>query len=371
MTDQTNDDYGIAQKADLEPMEAPTIPYQPPIPKKYDLSIGLIGCGGITAHHLKAYKKAGFQVTALCDIVRERAEERRNQFFPEARIFENYQQLLEQDDVDVVDIATHPLERVPILELALLAGKHVLSQKPFVLDLDYGYRMVELANRQNVKLAVNQNGRWAPHFSYIRHAIENGIIGDVMSSHLAVHWDHSWICGLEFEKIKHLILYDFAIHWFDITTCFMKDTPPQRLFSTLSRSPVQEAKPAMLAQTLILYENGQSSLVFDADTRYGPLDRTTVIGSKGTLHSMGPDLQHQNVTLYTEDGYASPKLEGEWFLEGFQGTMAELLCAIEDGHEPNNSAENNLKSLALCFAAVASAEDGMPKVPGEIRCMPS
>ena len=50
--------------------------------------------------------------------------------------------------------------------------------------------------------------------------------------------------------------------------------------------------------------------------------------------------------------------------------MGELLCAIEEDREPRNSARNNLKSLALCFAAIASSVDGEPKVPGEVRVLP-
>ena len=46
--------------------------------------------------------------------------------------------------------------------------------------------------------------------------------------------------------------------------------------------------------------------------------------------------------------------------------MAELLCAIEDNREPINGARNNLRSLALCFAALASADARVPKIPGEI-----
>jgi predicted dehydrogenase len=44
----------------------------------------------------------------------------------------------------------------------LRAKKHVLSQKPFVLDLDTGARLADLADEMGVKFAVNQNGRWAP-----------------------------------------------------------------------------------------------------------------------------------------------------------------------------------------------------------------
>ena len=69
-------------------------------------------------------------------------------------------------------------------------------------------------------------------------------------------------------------------------------------------------------------------------------------------------------------GIVRPKLKGSWFPDGFHGTMGELLCAIEEKREPTHSARNNLASLALCFAAVASAERGEPVVPGSVRRLP-
>ena len=73
----------------------------------------------------------------------------------------------------------------------------MLSQKPFVLDLDQGEELVSLADKNGVKLAVNQNGRWAPHFSYIRNAIMNGLIGRVVSVDLSLQWDQTWITGID------------------------------------------------------------------------------------------------------------------------------------------------------------------------------
>ncbi|NJM48941.1 MAG: hypothetical protein HC860_24560 [Alkalinema sp. RU_4_3] len=47
--------------------------------------------------------------------------------------------------------------------------------------------------------------------------------------------------------------------------------------------------------------------------------------------------------------------------------MTELLCAIEEHREPLNNATNNLRSLALCFAAIQSSRDGKAYAPGEVR----
>ena len=63
-------------------------------------------------------------------------------------------------------------------------------------------------------------------------------------------------------------------------------------------------------------------------------------------------------------------LEGCWFESGFQGTIGELLCAIEEDREPSHSARNNLKSLELCFAALESANTGRAVTPGSVRRLP-
>ena len=217
----------------------PQVEYLPQDPIDYSPGIGLIGCGDITKNHLRAYSRAGYRVLAFCDIDIERATERRDEFYPGADVYDDYLGLLDRDDIEVVDIATHPPIRAKIIKVALLAGKHVLSQKPFVIDLDIGKQLVDLARRQGRTLAVNQNGRWAPHFSYARAAIEAGLIGEVSGVHLSVHWDHSWVKGTEFEKIKHLILYDYAIHWFDIVNCFLRGRKARRVYASYAKTNSQ------------------------------------------------------------------------------------------------------------------------------------
>lgn len=368
MSKKTTTRYRDALQSHRVP--APKLPYRPRDPKAYRPNIGLIACGGITRHHLLEYRKAGYAVTAMCDVFISRARAHKKEFFPEATIHRDYHEVLEREDIDVVDIATHPAERMSIIEDALNAGKHVLSQKPFVLDLSVGRRLADLADRYGLRLAVNQNGRWAPHFSYMREAVSAGLVGDVSAVHMNVHWDHTWVKGTPFEDIRHLILYDFAIHWFDILSCFMDEKKPSRVYASTARSATQPIEPALLAQVLVEYEDAQATLVFDAETRYGQQDTTHIVGSKGSLTSSGPDLKKQSVTLTTASGIARPRLVGTWFEDGFHGTMGELLCAIEEDREPTNSARNNLKSLELCFASVASAERHRPVVPGTVKKMP-
>ncbi|MDR9430521.1 MAG: Gfo/Idh/MocA family oxidoreductase [Natronomonas sp.] len=367
MTDD-DDEYGLAERTDLDEMAPPALPYRPPEPDAYEPTIGLVGTGGISEQHLSAYRDAGWAVAVLCNRTLEKAEDRRDEFYPDADVTAEYEDVLARDDVDVVDVTTHPDQRVPIMEDAIAAGKHVLSQKPFVEDLGVGERLVERAAEEDVKLAVNQNGRWAPHLGYIRDAVDAGLLGDVTGVHASVDWNHNWIGDTELDDVRHIILYDFGIHWFDVLACLFEDDPAS-IFASVAESPSQEATPPLLGQAVLQFDDAQASLAFDGDVRYGPQDSIYVAGSAGTAESSGPDLSDQSVTIYTDDGYARPDLETTWFPDGFRGAMGELCRAIEEDREPANSARDNLRTLAWTFAAVASAEDGVPKVPGEVRAL--
>ena len=361
--------YGLSAAGAGGVMAAPVLAYLPPRPRAYRPKIALIGCGGISAYHLRAYREMGLDVVALCDRDPARAEKRRTEFFPGAAVVSDFHDVLRRDEIEVVDVALHPEGRVEVIEAALRARKHVLSQKPFVLDLAVGERLVALAAAQGVRLAVNQNGRWAPHFSYMAAAIHAGVIGDVASVDFTLQWDHTWTAGTPFEAIHHLVLFDFGIHWFDLAARFMGGRRPERVWASVARTVGQKMKPPMLGQVGIDYPGAQVRLNFNGHVQHGQEDRTVVCGCRGTLRSFGPSLSEQALTLHTAAGQASVPLDGTWFSSGFQGAMGELLCAIEEGREPTHSARNNLSSLALCFAALASADAGVPVRPGSVTAI--
>jgi predicted dehydrogenase len=357
------DTYALKSATVLD-AHAPELQYRPPAPHTYRPRIGVIGAGGIVPSHLDAYRTAGWEVATICNRTLAKAEARAREYAAGARVTDHYEDVLADTSIDVVDITLHPADRVPIIEAALKAGKHVLSQKPFVLDLADGARLVHLARDKRLKLAVNQNGRWAPHMAWMRQAVQAGLVGDIIGAHIGVHWNHGWIAGTPFEKMADLILYDFGIHWFDFVTSITGDGA-RSVFATATRARGQSATVPLLAQAIIHLDGGQASLIFDGSTPFGPRDTTYIAGTKGSLSSDGPDLGSQTVTLTTAAGRARPYLEGTWFNDGFRGAMGALLVAIEDDTEPANSARENLSSLALAFAAIQSCRTGREVTVGE------
>jgi predicted dehydrogenase len=366
MSDATTTDTYALRSAALPKIEAPELPYRPPMPRAYRPRIGMIGTGGISASHLDAYRSAGWEVAALWNRTRSTAEAKAAEYCPTARIEDDWRAMLTDSEIDVIDVTLHPEHRVEIIRAALYAGKHVLSQKPFVTDLDLGQDLVTLAEDRGVKLAVNQNARWAPHMAWMREAVRAGLIGDVISAHVAIHWDHGWTAGTPFDAIEDLILYDFGVHWFDFLAS-VTGARAESVFATSSHARGQSNKVPLMAQALVRLEGGQASLVFDGAVAQGARDTTFLGGTSGSLRSDGPDLGAQKVTLTTAQGIARPLLEGQWFNDGFRGTMGELLSAIEESREPSNSARSNLRALAMAFAAVESRITGREVEIGAVR----
>ena len=118
---QSKKEYGLSTISEAEGTQAPELDYLPPRPGHYFPKIGLIGAGGISEYHLRAYRRMGLHVEAICDIDIERARRRQQEFYPDAQVCDDYRQVLACDDIEVVDIATHPEQRVEIIRAAIRA----------------------------------------------------------------------------------------------------------------------------------------------------------------------------------------------------------------------------------------------------------
>jgi predicted dehydrogenase len=284
-------------------------------------------------------------------------------------VFGSLAELLEHPEVEIVDVATHPDVRPALIREALAAGKHVLAQKPVAEDLATARELVEEAERAGLALAVNQNGRWAPAWRVATLLVEQGAIGDVVAvSHL---YDHSFAftLGTVFDGIEHLVLYDYSVHWFDITRCWLEGKTATAVRAREYRVPNQppESRAAWGAWATIEYEDGTSAVIrgIGGASTARPSKPFWIHGSEGTIRGhvlgSGPVPGSELVELERDGATTRFDLDGTWNSQGFAGTLAELVSAIAEGREPYNSARHNLLSLELTLAACRSAEeDGRP-----------
>ena len=100
MSKDKDDGYGYTREKEAGLTGAPELNYRPARPGSYRPALGLIGCGGITEQHLKAYRKYGYRVSAFCDIDVSRARDRRDEFYPAAAVTLDHREILADPDIE-------------------------------------------------------------------------------------------------------------------------------------------------------------------------------------------------------------------------------------------------------------------------------
>lgn len=338
--------------------------YRPSFPAGYRPGVGIVGCGEIVKlAHLPAYTTYDVEVVGVFDPAPEATSGIRESFPIVGRVFDSVEELLGDPAIEIVDIATHPGVREGLIERALAAGKHVLSQKPFAVDLDVARALVARADAAGLRLAVNQNARWAPPWRLATMLVDDEAVGDVCAvTHLYEH-GFGWTLGMWPDTLEHFVLYDFSSHWVDITRCWLARKTPTNVRALEHRSPGQppESVAPWGAHILIEYDDGSTgsirSIGSETDRSGDPF---WIHGTEGTIRG---SIRKGTDFVELERGGSCERfaLEGEWVPDGFAGAMGELCSAIAERREPFNSGRDNLLSLELTLAACRSAErDGAP-----------
>jgi predicted dehydrogenase len=339
-----------------------SLDYRPTFPTGYRPGLGLVGCGDIArSWHLPAYAQYCVDVVGVYDPAPEATQGIRERFPFVRRVFSSLDELLADDEIEIVDVATRPDVRPELIRRAIDSGKHVLAQKPLAFDLEAARRLVDEAEERGVTVAVNQNGRWSPPWRIATLLIEQGAIGDVV----AVTHIHDRplppLVGTHFDELEHFVIYDYFVHWIDICRCWFAGNTVETVRALDHRTPDQpeETNSPWAAWVAIQYADGASALirnVGEARTKR-PSCPFWVHGTEGTIRGsvlLGSDfveLERNGVTF----GYT---LEGAWYPDGFAGALGELVTAIAEDREPFNSARDNLLTLAMTLAACRSAEQG-------------
>lgn len=149
--------------------------------RKRPLRIGVIGVGTIAlSAHLPAINRLApmIDLVAVADIrleVAQRAAER----FGAAAAYDDYRQLLDRSDIDIVDICTPEFLHAEQTIAAAAAGKHVICEKPMAATVAEADAMLDACRRAGVRLMIAHSRRFTPRYQRIREAIDRGEIGEV------------------------------------------------------------------------------------------------------------------------------------------------------------------------------------------------
>ncbi len=187
--------------------------------------VAMIGYGAIGFEHGTAISHVtGLEYALVCDRNEERLAIAR-QAFPGVSTCTDLKDVEEDPNIDVVIVSTPPDTHAAISKQMLLAGKHVVSEKPFCLTTAEADELIQLAQDNQRALTVYQCRRWDPDFLAIQEVLKRKTIGDVFHietfiggyAHPCDYW-HSH------EPISGGVFYDWGSHYLDWILQLVPDT---------------------------------------------------------------------------------------------------------------------------------------------------
>jgi predicted dehydrogenase len=332
------------------------------------MKVVLVGCGAMSKHWLDAARRIdGLAIAGLVDLDAERAWARAREYdLGSAVIGTSLDAVLAETKPDAVFDVVVPAARREVALSAFAHRCHLLTEKPLADSPDNARAIIAAARQAGRVHAVVQNRRYVANVRRIRRFLDSGAIGKPTSIHadffIAPHF------GGFREEMDHVLLLDMAIHTFDAARYIVAGEPASVY--------CQEWEPASS-----WYRQGSSaSAVFDlgagkvftyAGSWCADGFRTSwegswrIVAERGSLLWDGHDGLKAEVIASGRDGIIDktqaievPALDPADRVGGHLGIIQDFMRAIETGTEPETRGADNIKSLAMVFGAIESAETG-------------
>jgi predicted dehydrogenase len=185
------------------------------------IGVAVVGTGFMGPAHTEALRRLGLSVVGILGSTPEKSR-RAATALGLAKGYASFEEVLSDPDVQSVHLATPNRLHYPMARAALLAGKHVLCEKPLAMSSAEAAELVELARRTPVAAGVNYNMRFYPLCLETREQIRRGDLGEVYSVHgsyvqdwLLYPTDYNWRVLAE-EGGALRAVADIGTHWLDL-----------------------------------------------------------------------------------------------------------------------------------------------------------
>ncbi|MGQ9621844.1 MAG: Gfo/Idh/MocA family protein [Candidatus Caldatribacteriaceae bacterium] len=186
------------------------------------VGVGVIGIGFIGPAHVEAARRTFLaEVVSVADVDEETARCKAEKLAV-GKYFGDYRGLLQSDDVDVVHICTPNYLHYQMAKDALLAGKHVICEKPLAMNRKEAEELVDLAEKMGKVHAVHFNARFYPLAREARELVHGGAVGKVFAVHgsylqdwLFYETDYNWRLEPGQSGLSRAVA-DIGSHWLDL-----------------------------------------------------------------------------------------------------------------------------------------------------------
>lgn len=329
----------------------------------------LVGCGAMSDGWLKALREtpvlaARVLVVGLVDLDAGVAQARAEKHGLTVPVSSDLAAILARTQPDMVFDLVVPAARAQVVRQALVAGAHVLSEKPMANSLEEARGLLDAAAKAGRLHAVIQNRRFLPGIRRVKALLDSGVLGDLTALHI------DFFVGAHFggfrDRMEHVLPLDKAIHTFDAAR-FVSGRQPRAVYCRETNLAGSWYAHGASADALFDLEGGVtmtyrgSWCAEGANTAWEAQWR--IIGTKGTLlwdgnAGFGGHLVAGDEGLFRPlTPLLMPPLS-EPLIEGHAGVIADFLNAVETGQPALTDGRGNIHSLAMVFAAIAGAEAG-------------
>lgn len=325
---------------------------------KEQLGIAVVGCGMIgRSFHMKALQTIPqYQIVGVWDAAATAAAAVARDF--QVKTYADYQELLNDPAVDVVDICLpsglHGEYGCP----AARAGKHVIVEKPIDVSVENAQRLIDACEQNGTSLAVVLQSHFNPSIVKVKKALQDGALGKLIAGEAAVKWfrDPQYYQSSQWKGTKKLdgggALMNQGIHTIDLFLWFFGEV---RSLTSLVRTVLHPIEVEDLAIALLEFENGALGTITGSTAcKPGFPERIELYGEKGSIALEAGRIVRWKVDGASESDYLDPVLTGSGSsdpgaiaIEYHQLQLAAVAEAILAGKQPPVSGAEALRSLRL------------------------
>jgi scyllo-inositol 2-dehydrogenase (NADP+) len=280
------------------------------------INVGLAGFGtsGEFFHAPFIANHPGFRLAK----VQERHHEKSRKKYPYVEVVRSYEEIIEDKDIDLIIITTPNYLHYQMAKQALLAGKHVVVEKPFTATSAEALELAQLASEQGQILTVYHNRRWDGDFMTVKQVIEQDLLGELVD--YEAHFDRyrpdlkmsggNMLNWKENQGPGNGYLYDLGSHLIDQTLHLfgLPDAVYANIRTLRQGSEVPDSFEIQLNYSKLKATLKSSTLVREPGPRY------LLHGTIGSFIKYGIDPQEEALRKGLQPGSAGwgQETESDW-----------------------------------------------------------
>ena len=336
------------------------------------LTVAIVGCGSISHHYFRTAREIdGVEIVGAVDLRRDAALGRAAEFgLSEATVYSDMDDMLDETRPDIVFDCTVPAAHCEVTTRLLAAGCHVLGEKPMVDSMANAREMVAAARRTGRTYAVTQNYRYSANVRAFAQLVRQGRIGTLdmlnVDYFMAPHFG-GWR-----EHIPHPILIEMAIHTYDLAR-LISGADPVSVYCHEHDPKGSWYEGGKAAATSIFemsdgivftYRGHWCAESVAGSTGTGWQGQWRAVGDAGTAVCADQAQPWADVVVNSGPGLLSEfqRVEAgpvdEKLVGSHAGLIRDFVDCIRAGRKPETDCTENIKTLAMVFASIESADSG-------------